>query len=257
MGRPPAVSPGRGATAFADLRTVVHRRIRDGLLRLGRNQLVVREDVSRLYLRGDGIEIGAFAWPQRLPPGARARYVDWTDKAELVRLYDTGFVRERAVPETDVVDDATTLASFADAALDFVVASHVLEHIEDPIGALENMLRVLRPGGILFLILPDARETFDAARERTTVEHLVRDHAEGPERSRRQHYEEWARVIESVPEDRVAARADEFAAQDARHHFHVWEFEGFLRLVTGLDLPCALELARLNGDEFIVVLRRT
>src|SRR5947209_12493410 len=231
--------------AVGDLRTIVHRRLRDAVLARGRHHLIVREDVARRYLAGDGIEIGAFAWPLRLPPQARARYVDYAPKAELLTLYATEVSSPKAVPETDVVDDATTLATFADATLDFVVASHVLEHLEDPVGALKSMLRVLRPGGVVYLILPDARHTFDAARERTTPEHLLRDHVEGPEVSRRGHYEEWARVIESVPEERVASRAEEFAAQDARHHFHVWEFEGFLRLVTGLDLPCTVELAQM------------
>ena len=74
--------------------------------------------------------------------------------------------------------------------------------------------------------------------------------------TRRAHYEEWARVIESTPPDRVAARADEFAAADARHHFHVWELETFVELVLALDLPARLELAELNHNEIVVVLRR-
>ena len=229
--------------------------MRDRVLR-GGSAMTLREDLARRYLAGDGIEIGAFSLPLRVPPGARVRYVDYAPKAQLLAQYAVETTQAAAMPETDVVDDATTLATFADASLDFVVAAHVVEHLEDPIAALENMVRVLRPGGVLFLALPDARFTFDAARERTTVEHLLADHREGPERSRRAHYEEWALVIESTPAGRVAQRADEFAAQDARHHFHVWELETFLELLAAIALPARLELAQRNRDEFVLVLRR-
>jgi hypothetical protein len=118
-------------------------------------------------------------------------------------------------------------------------------------------MRVLRPGGIALITLPDARFTFDDPRPRTTVEHVLRDHREGPEWSRQAHYEEWARLIEGVPEEGVASRAADYARDDARHHFHVWELEDFLALLRAAELPCELLQAQLSDREFIVVLRRT
>lgn len=37
---------------------------------------------------------------------------------------------------------------------DYVFSSHCLEHLRDPIGALEHWRERLRPGGVLFLYLP-------------------------------------------------------------------------------------------------------
>ena len=91
-----------------------------------------------------------------------------------------------------------------------------MQHLADPIGALKQMLRVLRPGGVLFLTLPDARRTFDAGRALATVEHLLGDDRDGPAVSRRAHYEEWAREIERVGEEGVAARVAEYEREDAR-----------------------------------------
>jgi hypothetical protein len=110
---------------------------------------------------------------------------------------------------------------------------------------------------VLLLTLPDARHTFDTGRPRTTVEHVLRDHEEGPEVSRLEHYEEWARVIECWSGDDVQRRVEEFAASDARHHFHVWELEGFLQLLLTAELPCEIVHAQSHFHEFAVVLRKT
>lgn len=250
-----------GSARHSLARSRAHLRVRDLVLAAGRtNFWVVREDLARRYLSGEGIELGALNAPLRVPPGVRVRYVDRMSRAELIGSDEASLkvrgVDSSSIRAVDVVDDAQDLSSFADQSLDFIVANHVLEHIEDPIGSLESMVRVLRPGGIVLLALPDARHTFDARRPRTTVEHLMRDHLDGPETSRREHYHEWARLIEGVPEERVEARAAEFAREDARHHFHVWELEGFLALLYALDLPYDLVHAQSYMQEFAVVLRK-
>jgi len=135
-------------------------------------------------------------FPLRLPRGARVRYVDYLNADGLREAYDSALQEGRPLVVPDVVDDWARLASFTDGSLDFVVANHMLEHVEDPIAALQHQLRVPRPGGVLYMTLPDARQSFDAPRERTTPEHLLRDHREGPQVSRREHYEECARHIE-------------------------------------------------------------
>ena len=55
----------------------------------------------------------------------------------------------------DVVDTIEMLAQFAETSLDFVIASHVIEHAPNPIAALVAAHRVLRSGGKLILIVPD------------------------------------------------------------------------------------------------------
>jgi SAM-dependent methyltransferase len=242
-------------------RSRAHLRVRDLVLAAGRtNFWVVREDLARRYLSGTGIEIGALNAPLRVPSTAHVRYVDRMNRVDLIRT-DESSLRARGVDSSkirsvDVVDDAERLSRFAGDSLDFIIANHVLEHIEDPVLSLENMLRVLRPGEILLLVLPDGRRTFDARRPRTTIDHLLRDHLDGPEASRWQHYEEWARLIEGVPEELVAARASEFARDDAHHHFHVWDLEDFLALLRALELSYDLLHAQSYVEEFAVVLRK-
>lgn len=54
---------------------------------------------------------------------------------------------------TTSVQDATKL-SFPDASVDRLIATHVLEHIYRPHEALSEWMRVVKPGGIISLVLP-------------------------------------------------------------------------------------------------------
>lgn len=175
---------------------------------------------------------------------------------DLLQTWTDTYDRAQSVVDTTDIDDGEQLTTFPEESVDFVIANHFLEHAEDPIGALENWTRVIRAGGIIFITIPDARYTFDARRPRTTTEHLLRDHREGPEVSREDHYREWAEIIEGLPAERIPERMTELATTKRREHFHVWELERFLDLLSALDLPLRLEVAQAIMPEFTIVLRK-
>ena len=58
---------------------------------------------------------------------------------------------------------------------DFVISSHVIEHIANPFLALSEWLRVLKDGGLILLVVPHKDGTFDHKRPVTPFEHLVFD----------------------------------------------------------------------------------
>ena len=217
-----------------------------------------RERIARWYLHGRGIEIGALHQPLPAPRSARVSYVD--------RLPAEGLRREmpeleaHPIVRVDIVDDGERLASIADGTQDFVVANHFLEHCEDPIGAIVSMFRVLRPDGILYMAVPDKRYTFDADRPVTPLAHLLRDHREGPAWSRRQHHEEWIRLVEraTAPEAIEVRLADLTRATHHPIHFHVWTQTEVLELIVALHGLVAfdVELIARNGSEVIVVAQK-
>lgn len=70
--------------------------------------------------------------------------------AEQFAEYETADIAMRNVDhEVDIQD-----LPFADATYDFVFASHVLEHIPDDRKALQEIRRILKPGGIAVLPVP-------------------------------------------------------------------------------------------------------
>jgi predicted SAM-dependent methyltransferase len=219
----------------------------------------LRNFAAQHYLAGDGIEIGALHVPLAVPPAARVRYVDRLPPDELRRQYPE--LEDRPLVEVDILDDGERLAKLQDGSQDFVIANHFVEHCENPILALTNMFRVLRPGGVLYMALPDMRYTFDRHREVTTIDHIVRDFQYGPAASREQHFEEFARCFGSDRTDEeVAHEVERLKKLDYSIHFHAWTQIEMLELLIvlrrGLNLAFEVELTAKNEIEFLMVLRK-
>ena len=145
----------------------------------------VRRNIASQYLSGEGIEVGALHAPLEVPPGVKVHYVDRMPVSELRKQYPE--LAAVNVVEADIVDNGETLSSIADNSWDFVIANHMIEHCQNPIGTLENFLRVLKPGGLVYMGVPDKRYTFDIDRPLTSLDHLIRDYKEGPEWSKLGH----------------------------------------------------------------------
>jgi SAM-dependent methyltransferase len=218
-----------------------------------------RRRLAKRHLRGSGIEIGALHNPLRIT--ADVKYVDRLSRADLRAHYPE--LAALPLVEPDIIDDGESLQSIGDASQDFIIANHFIEHCEDPIGTLQTFVRRLRPGGVIYMAVPDKRYTFDRERPSTTVEHLEGDHGDGGAASRADHYLEFARIdsIHGRREDDAArGHATQMMHDQFSIHFHVWttdEFELFLREAAARHFPqlTVLEVAR-NGDESIFVLRR-
>lgn len=91
--------------------------------------------------------------------------------------------------ERSFISEATALEIESDT-YDCLIASHCLEHIANPIRALLEWKRVLRPNGLMLLILPNPEFTFDWRRPITTLEHMKRDYELGTPESDLTHLEE-------------------------------------------------------------------
>jgi SAM-dependent methyltransferase len=152
------------------------------------------------YLAGlNGIEIGGSA-PNDY--GLKAINVDRYGELDTIYKQEEWRLSGRRRP-VDVVAPGDDLP-FEDDSADFVFASHVLEHIPDPVQALEEWLRVARK--YVVLVIPHWDRTFDRDRELTPVDELLRRHQEHLEDPRDLHWSVW--TLESFRElcDRIGLR---------------------------------------------------
>lgn len=75
-----------------------------------------------------------------------------------------------------MIEDATDLRSIADGSYDFVLSSNNLEHIANPLKALFEFNRIVRPGGAVLIAVPIKEKTFDHRRPYTSFEHILSDY---------------------------------------------------------------------------------
>lgn len=204
-------------------------------------QSLSHQSIAEQFIRGSGIEVGALHNPVKLPDSVQVKYVDRMTVTELRQQYPE--LNDKNLVNVDIVANGETLEGIGDGTQDFVIAHQFLEHCQDPIRAIANMLRVLKPKGILYLSVPDKRYSFDAHRPVTDIEHLLRDYHDGPAWSKRQHFEEWAAFVnlghknhqEAQADPRVTPEVERLMAMDYSIHYHVWTQTEVLELVLTLQ----------------------
>lgn len=209
-------------------------------------------------LKGTGIEIGALHRPLVVPPRAHVTFVDRLPVEQLREHYKE--LADVDLAPVDVIGSADDLSAFRDGSLDFVIANHLIEHLEDPIRALKEFQRVLRPRGLLFMCVPDARVTFDRLRPLTPPEHLLSEHRGGVgaiEANRRDHYVDWVVNVEDsgvlgelqrpVDARTREERVKKLMGMDYSIHFHCWHADTFLQFFEAVRREEALQLTVLDA----------
>jgi hypothetical protein len=120
-----------------------------------------------------GLELGPLNRPRIRPEAGDVRYVDCFSTQELRDTYSansaTRDVLEEIVDVHYVVRREQSVSEVAgrDAPFDYVLASHVIEHVANPIGWLRDLQSILGDGGVLSLVVPDRRFCFDVNRANT------------------------------------------------------------------------------------------
>jgi SAM-dependent methyltransferase len=193
---------------------------------------VRRRFASRLS--GGGIEIGPGHVPFPVPPTLSVRYVDrWEPTANSSLFPELG--EAPGFPEPDVVAnlDLDRLSLFPGGSQDFVIASHVLEHLANPIAMLEEIHRVLRSGGLFVLLVPDRHKTFDRDRAPTPLPHLIDEYRRDVHEVDDAHIVDFLVGTSAQLGGDGALRAEDVTAEEiALHrrrsvHVHVWDVDEF------------------------------
>ena len=166
--------------------------------------------LAHKYLDGlNGIEIGAAAHNPFNLEGCKA-----VGLKDLDRTDHDFFAREQlamcnAFVDIDIDAEADMLP-IEDDSLDYVVTSHVIEHLPNPIRAFAEWDRVLHVGGYIFMIVPkrnalpadslrgvSSAETFvKAYRENWSADSVPNEYMRSVPGGRRGHY--WVFTLEEL-----------------------------------------------------------
>lgn len=186
----PPVPPIEGGTTDLELR------FSDGYG--GRAFLAVHRVLDRSEVialcRGKGVELGPGPQPQVLPNEAReVLYVEQSPPDQWNSLYNeqNRFRVNKDLWSRYTIGDAYPLPVENDS-LDFIFASHVFEHLANPLGHLEHWYAKLHQGGIIVGIVPDVGGSKDYVFDPCCIDDLLGEYAEGIMQPQLSHYRRWA-----------------------------------------------------------------
>ena len=238
-------------------------------------------------LSGEGLEYGPLhrLIVDRSHPGIR--YVDYADRDTLINHYmGNKNVDPARIPSIDIVTGGKLITNFIEAGtIEYVVASHVVEHVPDLLGWLEANLRVCKTGGVISIVYPDKRYTFDIKRRNSTFSDLLAAYLERRERPTLSQLADqicnackvtpidaWARRVNSANAEYINSRESaikrlrDLAGKPHYTDCHCWVFDdrGFVEtlgeVIVQLGFPaeiCAFTPTPRNSNEFYLSLRKT
>ncbi|ADG14727.1 Methyltransferase type 12 [Paraburkholderia atlantica] len=224
-----------------------------------------------------GVEIGPLCWPLvRRSDGGEIIYVDHTDTPHLREKYrDDPNLDINEIVDVDAVWGRNTLhEAIKGRYVDYVVASHVVEHVPDLVTWLRELAAVLKPTGEVRLAVPDRRYTFDYFRRESRLPEVLASyvaHARVPQPySLLDHCLSAAEVstLDAWQKKRIDPRSVKrhhtwqgalHLARDAfengtYHDVHCWVFtpRSFAKLIAEL---CEMELVDFACEDFFDTLR--
>jgi SAM-dependent methyltransferase len=124
------------------------------------------------------LEIGPLYRPFFLKSETDVIYVDHADTDTLREKYRVGHGFDvKDIVHVDAVWGNNSLVECAGRQVDYVIASHVIEHVPDLITWFKELQAVLKPEGEIRLVVPDKRYTFDYTRRETALQDLIDPYA--------------------------------------------------------------------------------
>ena len=187
-----------------------------------------------------GLEIGGSS---HNPFGLATKNVDYTADMDTVFKINEEILCGEKLP-VDVVAPGDALP-FPDASQDFVISSHVIEHFFDPIAAIKEWLRVVKPGGYVYIIAPLPDAIPDEDRPCTTLSELLDRH-------------EGRMVPAAVNMGAFQTSTVSGLPFNEHGHWSVWDLHAFLPICAYFGWPVVATQAVDDkvGNGFTVVIQK-
>ena len=137
--------------------------------------------------------------------------------------------------------EGSSLVFAGNEQYDFLLSSHSLEHHANVIRTLHEWKRVVRPGGILLIIVPEKKFTFDHKRDYTPFDHFVLDEKDNVGEDDLTHLQEILQ-LHDLTRDRGVGDRQSFERRSRENylnrclHQHVFNFGNLSSVANYLQL---------------------
>lgn len=126
--------------------------------------------------------------------------------------------------------EASDLGKIKSEQYDFLISSHCLEHCGNTLKTFEEWVRVVKKGGVLLLVLPHKKYTFDHKRPVTKFSHLLDDYSNNVDENDLTHLPEILN-LHDLNRDIAAGTFENFEKRSLDNysnrclHQHVFDFK--------------------------------
>jgi len=246
--------PGVALKAVSALRQLTARKIPDAIAYVA-------------HVAGkEGIEIGGPSqlFSRQLPLYGKIRNLDGVNFSE--QTIWEGSIKEGKTFEWrsnkkgwQFIGDGTSLPQIASETYDFVLSCNCLEHIANPLKALEEWKRIIKRNGVLIIVLPNKESNFDHRRPVTPFNHLLEDYNNNITEQDLTHLDEILE-LHDLHLDPPAGDLENFKRRSLDNfknrtlHHHVFNLETMRLMTQRLGLRCVQETAT-NTDFFLLAVK--
>jgi len=151
-----------------------------------------RNELIRLC-RGRGVELGPGPSPQIMPAkDVDITYIELASAEQWETLYNQkGNLKVNPALWKRYMRAGAYPLPVEDGSLDFLFASHVFEHLANPVGHLEHWRDKLRPGGLIAAVVPDMAGCKDYVFTPSSLSEIQEERRAGGMEPQLRHFQRW------------------------------------------------------------------
>ncbi len=222
--------------------------------------------IEKYFLNKTGIEIGGpsrkFTTSQPIPLYDLAKKVDgcnfsshtaWEGEIKPGDTYEY----QAGKMGHQYICDGVDVPIIPKGVFDFALSCHNLEHIANPMKAVENWIKLLKPNGsAILLVLPRKESNFDHKRPTTTFEHVLEDYKNDIGEDDLTHLPEILQ-LHDLRFDPMAGGLENFTKRSQDNinnrclHHHVYSLDLLEKICLHFKLKVVLKESRV-GDHVVV-----
>ena len=169
---------------------------------------------------------------------------------------ESGFLINNKQAGKQYIADATDLSVLKNIYYDFILSCNNIEHIANPLKAVEQWLSVLNKDGAIVIIAPRKESNFDHNRDIVKFDHLMSDYIDNTNEHDLTHLEEILQ-LHDLKMDRPAGTIDQFRERSLKNfenrclHHHVFDLEVLKEIYRYFGLS-VIKTAQLEKDYLII-----